>query len=99
MHFKVALELTTVMPSEGEINRWYGEPVDMVIIPSEMFEHTSHNNQISLKECYRSICQEFWNRTQTSFAVRTNYDDPWIALYPKCLRSILSNENMIEKHE
>lgn len=88
---QVALELTTVLPNESEISRWFGEPVDMVILDSTMFEELNNNNQIHLKERYRNICQEFWIQTRASFAIRAVADDPWIDMYPKCLRNVFSS--------
>lgn len=97
---KVALELTTTLPSECELRRWYAEPVEMIIIPSNMFELVNNNNQISLKDCYRDVCREFWNHTKANFAVRCTCDDPWIDNYPKILRNTLA-PNRINgvKHE
>ncbi|XP_055309339.1 protein arginine N-methyltransferase 5-like isoform X2 [Sitodiplosis mosellana] len=99
-YFKIALELTPTMPNECELRRWFAEPVELIIIPSNMFELSNNNNQISLKECYRYVCQEFWNHTSASFAVRCTYDDPWIDNYPKILRSALAvNRFNGVKHE
>lgn len=90
---KVALELSSILPSECDIRRWYGEPVHMIIIPSFLFERTDENNQICLKEEYVAVCMEFMNRTKASFVVRCTHDDPLIASYPKCLQDTFSNAN------
>ncbi|XP_031633728.1 protein arginine N-methyltransferase 5-like isoform X2 [Contarinia nasturtii] len=89
-HIKVALQLTAVLPNDFEIRRWFGEPVEMIIIPAMAFERLNNNDQISLKECYSQVCQEFWIRTGANFAVRCTVEDPYIDAYPKCLRNILS---------
>lgn len=85
--WQVALELTPYLPSEGEINRWCGEPVEMIIIPSTLFKSLNNNNQISLEQPYRDVCLQLLHSTQAHFAVRCTHEDPWMSSYAHCLRN------------
>lgn len=96
---KVVLELTTVLPNENEIKRWFGEPVELVIIPSNLFYKLKNNDEIVLKERYVPVCMDFMSRTNASFVVRCAYDDPLMSTYPKCLRRILFPVKEDVKHE
>lgn len=86
---QVALELTPELPNEAETSRWFGEPVELVILSADMFEESNNNNSISLKNLYKDICHKLVIHTRANFAVRCRQDDPWIASYPKCLRDML----------
>lgn len=89
------------MPSEADLSRWYGEPVEMIIIPSDMFEEAikDNNNSLILKDPYREVCLQFAIRTRTHFAVRCNQDNPWINLYPKVLKAVFSSVKKKDEHE
>lgn len=90
---KVALELTSTLPSQSDISRWFAEPVEMIIIPSYLFETLKNNNQIVLNERCQKVCMEFLRRTKAKLAVRCTHDDPWLDCYVKCLRSSFSSLN------
>lgn len=83
--------MTPDLPSEAEISRWFGEPVEMIILSSDMFEVSNNNNLNGLKERYRGVCLDFMIHTRAHFAIRCNQNDPFIASYPKCLRAILNS--------
>lgn len=81
--------MTPILPSESEMNRWCGEPVEMIIIPADCFKQINNNNQIILKDRYRYICQQMFHCTQAHFAIRCNQDDAFMTDYANCLRNVL----------
>lgn len=95
---QVALELTPELPNESDLNRWCGEPVHLIIIPSDLFKITSNNNDINLDECLRNVCLKFLQKTGTHFAVRCNLDDPWMNRYAIYLRKLFSTTTQPNNH-
>lgn len=64
-----------------------------------MFEETSNNNSLILKDPYREVCLQFAIRTRAHFAVRCNQDNPWIDSYPKVLKAVLNSVKKADEHE
>lgn len=71
--FRVALELSADIPSEEEILRWLGEPVDMLIIPADIFINNSKNYPV-LSKAHQSIVSQFLNMN-LKLGIKANVDD------------------------
>lgn len=56
--FKVALELSADLPSEEELLRWLGEPVELLIVPSDVFINNAKNYPV-LSKAHQSIVGRF----------------------------------------
>lgn len=87
---QVALELTPKLSSLEGIERWFGEPVELIIIPSELFIQSKNKTTIRLKESFIPIICEFY-RKGVHFSVKCNQDDDWLFNYVECLRNIFDH--------
>lgn len=71
--FRLALELSTDVPTEEEILRWLGEPVEIIIIPADVFINNSKNYPV-LSKAHQSILSQFLNMN-SHLAIKANVDD------------------------
>ena len=89
-NLQIALELTPELPNESDLNRWCGEPVHLIIIPSDLFKTLKNNSGVYLDDHLESVCLKFLQKTETHYAVRCNLDDPWMNQYATYLRRLTS---------
>lgn len=83
----VALELSAKIPSEAEMNRWLGEPVVQVIIPSYLF----HGDiQPVLSTAHQAILMAF-ARNKVGCLVKTFASDGRISQFSKYIRQLCSD--------
>ena len=68
----VALELQDAAhaPSQEELNRWVGEPVKVIIIPTSLFLLNQHKQPV-LSRAHQDIIQKFLN-LNVQFIIRGN---------------------------
>lgn len=71
--FKVALELTADLPSKEELRRWLGEPVELLIITSDVFISNANNYPV-LPKAHKSVVVQFL-KMKASLAIKTNIAD------------------------
>lgn len=57
-HYFVALEMTADLPSTEELLRWTGEPVQMLVIPSDIFISNAKNYPV-LTKAHKSVLFQF----------------------------------------
>lgn len=90
--------MTPELPNESDLSRWYGEPVDMIIIPSDSFKVTNNNNGIYLEEHLQNVCLKFFYKIGTHFAVKCNSNDPWVDHYATYMRSLFTKKTHDGNH-
>lgn len=71
--FKVALEMSADLPSEEELLRWLGEPVEMLIIPSDIFINNPKNYPV-LSKAHQSVVMQFLNQ-KSHLCIKANNAD------------------------
>lgn len=83
------------------MNRWCGEPVQMIIIPADLFKRSNKNDKLYLDESIQSICLQFLYKVRPHFAIRCHSDDPSMREYANYIRDILkySSQSNEKKHE
>lgn len=91
----MALVVSSDIPSDEEIFRWIGEPVEMLVIPNSVFI-SNQNNYPVLSKGHQRMITLFLQNTKCNIAVKpTSQSDNRIKLYAEYLRHItkLSYEN------
>lgn len=71
--FAVALEMTADLPSAEELLRWNGEPVHILIIPSDIFIANASNFPV-LSKAHQSVLMQFLKHN-VNLAVKANATD------------------------
>lgn len=69
------------------IERWLGEPVELIIIPSELFTLSKDKSSVVLQDPFIPVVSEFCKKG-AHFSVKCNQDDDRLFSYVKCLRKI-----------
>lgn len=72
-HYFVALEMTADLPSTEELMRWTGEPVQMLVIPSDIFI-SNINNYPVLSRAHKSVLLQFL-KYNVNVALKANVSD------------------------
>lgn len=80
-HYFVALEMTADLPSTAELLRWTGEPVQMLVIPTDIFISNSQNYPV-LSRAHKSVLLQFL-KYNVNVALKANVSD--IALLRNCI--------------
>lgn len=83
----LALELTADLPSATEILRWYGEPVQLLIIPVDIFV-MNRNNYPVLGAAHKKVVLRFLSKTNCRFAIKSPDDSANIDNYVQFLRHL-----------
>ena len=87
--------MSSDIPSDEEIFRWIGEPVEMLVIPNSVFI-SNQNNYPVLSKGHQRMITLFLQNTKCNIAIKpTSQFDNRIKLYAEYIRHIarLSNEN------
>lgn len=71
---QLALELTADLPSKEVLLRWWGENIEVLIIPISLFI-TNKNNYPVLPYQHKVIALKFLARTNCKFALKATEDD------------------------
>lgn len=69
----VALEMTADLPSTDELRRWAGEPLQMIIIPSDIFVSNAKNYPV-LSKAHKSVLLNFL-KYNVNLALKANACD------------------------
>lgn len=83
---KLALELSADIPSEDELHRWLGEPIECLIIPSSVFIRNSSNYPV-LSKAHQTLIEAFIDR-KIAFAVKANMNDGSLRYYAEYIRHL-----------
>lgn len=87
---KLALELTSDIPSEDELNRWLGEPVEYIIISADLFVMNKQNYPVLLKT-HQQLLAKFL-KFPIRIMVKSNSDDPMLKTYVEYLYYLSSDK-------
>ncbi|XP_053695032.1 protein arginine N-methyltransferase 5 [Sabethes cyaneus] len=90
VHIKVALELTADIPNKQEIYRWLGEPVDAIVISSNIFL-TNSNNYPVLSKAHQELLVLFHRTFSCHFILKANPEDKRLVHYSDYIKYILRN--------
>lgn len=72
-HYFVALEMTADLPSAEQLLRWNGEPVQMIVIPSDIFLTNAKNYPV-LSKAHKSVLFQFL-KFNVNLALKANASD------------------------
>lgn len=72
-HYFVALEMTADLPTTEELLRWTGEPVQILVIPSDIFISNAKNYPV-LSKAHKSVLLQFL-KFNVNLAVKANASD------------------------
>lgn len=70
----IALEVSADLPSKEEILRWLGEPVELLIIPSNVFITNAHNYPV-LSKAHQNVVSKFLSKTKCKFVIKGTGDE------------------------
>lgn len=85
---QLALEVTADIPSDQEIFRWCGEPVDTLIVPASIFISNANNYPV-LSKGHQRMLQMFLSTIQVNFIVKPDSpQDNRIPLYYDYIRHL-----------
>lgn len=84
--FKVALELSENFPTREEVFRWFGEPVQYLIVPSKIFILNAAGYPV-LSKTHQEIIGGFI-RLNVSFMVKANGEDSNLRYYAEYLQHL-----------
>lgn len=68
------MELTQEIPTQQILVRWLGEPVEMILISSDLFR-VDGNGNVSLSDAHRILCRQFIKRLHVHFAIKCSLND------------------------
>lgn len=83
----VVLEMSAMIPSEAEMNRWLGEPVVHIVIPCHLFQGGIHP---VLSTAHQAIVMAF-ARNKVDCLVKSFASDGRLAEFSKYIRQLYSN--------
>lgn len=81
-----------------ELLRWLGEPVEMLIIPSDLFV-IEHDKRVSLKSSLQSCIELFIDRLNVHLVIKTNFDIPKASEYATFLTELVKNRKGNREYE
>lgn len=70
---QIALEMSTDLPSEDELLRWLGEPVEILIIPSNIFIYNANNYPV-LSRAHKAVVLQFL-KMRSNLAIKSYGDE------------------------
>lgn len=93
--------MTDELPSEKELIRWLGEPVEMVIIPTNLFliKRINGEDKILLKNSARNCLGLFIDRLNVHLAVKTSFDNPKAEQYAEALADLIESRKKNYEYE
>lgn len=77
------------LPSKNEIDRWLGEPVECIIIPSDIFIRNAANYPV-LSKAHQEVISAFL-QNNVHFMVKCNMNDGSIKHYSEYLKHIAAS--------
>jgi protein arginine N-methyltransferase 5 len=80
----IALELTEDLPSDVVLDRWIGEPIKMVIVPTSIFT-TQRNGRPTLSPRHAKLISRLFEFTKIRWVLRGRADAAGLADYADCL--------------
>lgn len=86
-HICLALELTADLPSQNELLRWYGEPINLLIIPTDIFV-SNRNNFPVLSVAHKNVVLKFLAKTDCRFALKAPDDKQQLDNHVQYLRHL-----------
>ncbi|XP_055638764.1 protein arginine N-methyltransferase 5 [Toxorhynchites rutilus septentrionalis] len=89
-HIKIALEFTADIPKRKEIYRWLGEPVDAIVISSNIFLTNSKNYPV-LSKAHQELLVLFHRILGCHFILKANPEDPRLVAYADYLKFVIRN--------
>lgn len=94
---RLALDLTADLPTEEELKRWIGEPIEYIIVSVSMFVQNSYHFPV-LPQKYQQVIRRLL-KVCRNFLVRSNPDRPHSNLYAEYLQNLVNttvvNEYMV----
>lgn len=72
--FQLALELTADLPAPDVIQRWFGETIELLIVPIDLFI-TNRNNFPVLPFQHKNVVLKFLAMTNCKFALKAPDDE------------------------
>lgn len=88
LRIKLALELSADVPSQNELFRWVGEPVEFIILPSNIFLMNNSNFPV-LSRSHQDVITAFI-RHNVHFAVKASFNDPYLQYYSDYIRHLIT---------
>lgn len=85
---KVALELTADVPKQDEIYRWLGEPIDVIVVPANIFLTNAKNYPV-LSKAHQSLLKQFYQTFGCHFILKANPADGHIEHYVDYIKHII----------
>lgn len=93
--YQIILEITHELPSVEQLNRWMGEPIEMIIIPHSLF-CWSRNSSFYLPAAHLNACQRFLHQLHAHVAIKCPVDDSNIADYAKYIRHLANKVHSLQ---
>ncbi|XP_058448223.1 protein arginine N-methyltransferase 5 [Malaya genurostris] len=87
-HVKVALEFTADIPKKQDIYRWLGEPVDAIVLSSNIFL-TNSNNYPVLSKAHQELLVLFHRTLGCHFILKANAEDKRLVHYADYIKYII----------
>lgn len=87
-HVKVALEFTADIPDKSVVYRWLGEPVDAIILSSNIFL-TNQNNYPVLSKAHQELLVLFHRTTGCHFILKVNPEDKRLVHYADYIKYLI----------
>lgn len=91
-HYSVSLEMTADLPSTEALLRWMGEPVRMIVIPSEIFISNAKNYPVLPRE-HKSVLFQFL-KFNVNLALKANVSD--VTYLRNCIDYL---KHIVSEHE
>lgn len=86
-HITLALELTADLPPPAELLRWYGETINLLIIPIDIFVNNRNNFPV-LGVAHKNAVLKFLSKTDCRFAIKAPDDIQNLDNYVQYLRHL-----------
>lgn len=85
--FQIILEITHDRPTAEQLNRWMGEPIEMIIVPHSLFSWT-RSASFHLSPGYLDVSQRFMRHLNVHVAIKCPVGDCDIADYASYFRNL-----------
>lgn len=91
---KLALELSSDIPTSEELHRWLGEPIHVLIIPANVFIMNSSNCPV-LSRAHQEVLLQFI-RHNINFAIKANVKDGYLNFYSSYIKYLVDKFQQID---
>uniref|UniRef100_A0A1B0DLD7 Protein arginine N-methyltransferase 5 n=1 Tax=Phlebotomus papatasi TaxID=29031 RepID=A0A1B0DLD7_PHLPP len=92
---RLSLILPADIPTHEEILRWMGEPLEYIVVSSDIFIHNKANYPV-LSVAHQEVLAMFLRRNKAKFIVKANQNDPSLRYYAEYLRHL---EEKFKEHD